>query len=107
MSTIGINCDYKTPDLNRKESFFIRQNTIPRDLLIDFYSKVRRYDLDTVSPLVAKIQDILTSEPSPDNFEELVRALNLKNKPIPSFCEPIKSEIITYLCNFIPLGEHD
>lgn len=45
MDTIGIDCDYKTPELNRKESFFIRKSSLPRELLLNFYPKMRRYDL--------------------------------------------------------------
>lgn len=55
MSYIGIDCEYKIESLNRKETFFVKQNTIPRDLMIGFYPKVRRYDLDTVSPLIERI----------------------------------------------------
>jgi hypothetical protein len=52
---IGIDCDFKTPNLHRKEPFFVRQHTIPRDMLFNFYTRVRRYDLDSVSPLVEKV----------------------------------------------------
>lgn len=61
MTGSGIECDYKTQSLNRKETFFVKQSTVPRDLLLGFIPRVRRYDLDTISPLVARVQDILST----------------------------------------------
>jgi len=39
----------------------VNKNTIPRDLLINFYPKLRRYDLDTISPVYARVLDILST----------------------------------------------
>ena len=51
----GIDCFYKSPDLNRDQEFFVGENMIPRNLLIRFVPKVRRYDLNTVSKLVGRV----------------------------------------------------
>ena len=85
----GIDCFFKTPLLDREREFFVNENTIPREFLIKFVPKVRRYDLEAVSPAYARIYEILETEPSPENFEDLVEILRLRANPIPSFCQPL------------------
>lgn len=43
-----------------------------------FRIKIRRYDLSSISAEVEAIQRILSSEPTPENFEMLVNSLQLK-----------------------------
>ena len=76
-------------------------------MLIKFVIRTRRYNLEQVSPLFARVNEILESEPSPQNYEDLLDILELNKKEIPQFCENIRDEILMYMCNFIALGEHE
>ena len=61
VSSLGIDCDFKAPEFDRSQSFFVRQQSIPREIFFNFYPKIRIYDLDTVSAQVEQVLEILST----------------------------------------------
>lgn len=50
MDRNGIECDYKTPELKRNSKFFVKENLIPKSLLVGFFVRERMYNLESISP---------------------------------------------------------
>jgi hypothetical protein len=87
---IGLHCNFRQSSFNKHEiDFFAKDGNIPKDLLLSFRIKVRRYDLAAISSVVQDVTQILASEPTPDNFKVLVSALDLNHEPIPNYLEPL------------------
>ena len=54
---IGLNCNFRHSSFNKHDvDFFAKPGNIPRDLMLNFRIKVRRYDLASLSPLIQDIQ---------------------------------------------------
>jgi hypothetical protein len=64
--------------------------------------KIRRYDLEAISTEIESVKQILSSEPTPDNFQLLVSNLDLKAEAIPNYLYPLEEPLLAYLCNFVP-----
>ena len=55
-----------------------------------------------ISHVVQDVQQILTTEPTSENFRHLVSTLSLKNESIPNYMESYEQQVLAYLCHFVP-----
>jgi hypothetical protein len=73
LQRMGILCDFRRSAFDKHAvQFFVRSGNIPKDLLVGFKMKLRRYDLSAISPIVREVEDIIISEPSADGFKGIL-----------------------------------
>lgn len=86
LERFGLICDFRRSSFSKHAvQFFVSSGNIPRDLLLGFRVRTRRYDLPAISPLVREVEEILAEEPSADSFRQLAAALRLREEGLPGF----------------------
>ena len=107
LEKVGINCDFRRNVFNKNNvKFFVRSGNLPREMMTGFSVRTRRYDLAPISAVVRDVEGILYGEPTPDTFRDLVDLLSLRKESIPAYLETLEPVILTFMCNFVPYGEH-